>query len=293
MTHLIYTYCNANKGDQLVNDWLYSLHKHVDLTDIDVMVIDFGLTESQRARLRDQGRVQLWPGQADARMSNIQYRELSAFLATHKNYDQICYSDCGDVIFQDDISNLFYQSPDLFKAVIEPEFNFSLHRITLGVSDVRPECLPEIAKTLGLKPTANCGFLIGPATKMGAIWETYSSMCRSAARHGTDQLLINYLLHRDGFAELPRRFNFVTFLNGEAFHYDAERFLADNAGIIPVVHNAGRYDFARTIARFGYRRGRIKPPAYYNGIRLFYWVLGSLYVAASTTQNALKAKRGP
>ena len=276
MRHLIYTYCNAGKGDFLIEHWLKSLCLNVCLSKIDVMVIDFGLSPAQRATLLEQGVI-IWPGIRDGRMSNIQYRHLADFLRVHPHYDQVAYSDCGDLVFQADISGLFERERSKFKAVLEPGFNFGLHKLTLGLRDFRPEKLDDIEHLLGRQPTANCGFLVGPASAMAGIWDHYTAMCKGVEVHGTDQLLINYVIRRHGFEALPRRYNYVVFLNSEDFFYDAEKFLHDQEGIIPVVHNAGRYDFARTIADFGYRQGRMKPWLYPFAIRCLYRVLDVFY----------------
>jgi hypothetical protein len=221
--------------------------------------------------------VLLWPGIPDGRMSNVQYRHLAEFLREHPHYDQVAYSDCGDLVFQADISALFEPMGSTFKAVLEPDFNFGLHRLTLGLRDFRPEKVAALERELGRHPTANCGFLIGPAAEMAEIWTAYTAMCRGVDAHGTDQLLINYIMRRKGFEEQPRRYNYVVFLNSEYFFYDADRFLRDRDGIVPVVHNAGRYDIVRTIANFGYRQGRIKPWIYPFAIRCFYRVLDVFY----------------
>jgi hypothetical protein len=278
-THLLYTYCNDGKGDFLIEHWLESLRLNVSLSKIDVMVIDFGLSPKQRAILQHRG-VLLWPGVADGRMSNVQYRHLAEFLRAHPAYDQVCYADCGDLVFQADISNLFERARAQFKVALEPDFNFGLHKLTLGLKDFKPDKLSEVERVLGRQPTANCGFLIGPASEMAGIWTTYTVMCKSADVHGTDQLLINYIIRCKGFDELPRRYNYVLFLNAEHFYYDADNILHDQAGIVPVVHNAGQHDFARTIADFGYRQGRIKPRLYPFAIRCLYRVLDVFYGVA-------------
>jgi hypothetical protein len=149
--------------------------------------------------------------------------------------------------------------------------------MTLGFGDVRPERLAEIRATIGEQPTANCGIVVGPRDKMMAIWDTYQAFCHGVDLHGTDQLIINYILRRDGFIELDRAWNYVTFINSDRFYYDADGFLCNHAGRIPVVHNAGRHDLVRTITGFGYRCGKIKPRAYTESIRLFYRAIDRLH----------------
>jgi hypothetical protein len=274
--HTLYTHCNAARGDALIQHWLRSAKLHVDLSNIEIVVIDFGLTETQRKQLRNEG-VTLWSARADGRTSNIQYREIAAYLATRPDIDQVIYSDCGDLVFQTDITPILTCGDTRMKAVVEPAFNFALHGLTLGFGDVRPERLDEIRQMLGERPTANCGFVVGPRTKMASVWDVYRTFCHGVGLHGTDQLILNYMLRRDGFVELERIWNYVTFLNDERFYYDSDGFLCNSEGRISVVHNAGRYDPVRTIAGFGYRCGRIRPRVFSESIRLFYRSLNGLH----------------
>lgn len=261
MKNLITTYSNKYKGDFLINDWLVSLKENVDLSNIDILVTDFGLTDEQRERLILEGVV-VNRQEPKGRMSNYHYKFLREFLLENDTYDQVLYSDCGDVIFQSDISHLFQMDKHLFKAVIEPEFSFLLHKKTLGFQDLKRDSIPEIERVLGKNPTVNGGFLIGPSRKMLDIWTEYNKFCHDIGVHGTDQLIISYLLYKEGFHELHKKYNYVTFLNTDNFWMNEENFYENKEGIIPVVHNAGRYDFARAIDNFGYKQGNVKPKAW-------------------------------
>ena len=48
MTHVIVTSSDSRYGDFLVRHWGRSLKTNVDLRDIDVVVLDYGLTAIQR-----------------------------------------------------------------------------------------------------------------------------------------------------------------------------------------------------------------------------------------------------
>ncbi|CAM4218728.1 glycosyltransferase [Zobellia nedashkovskayae] len=261
MKNLIVTYCNKYKGDFLINNWLLSLRKNVDLSNIDILVTDFGLTEEQKEELISEGVI-VQSKEPKGRMSNYHYKFLREFLLENINYNQVLYSDCGDVIFQSDISHLFKLSKHQFKAAIEPEFNFILHKKTLGFQDIKSESIMEIEKILGENPTVNGGFIIGPSSKMKDIWTEYNKFCHNIDVHGTDQLIISYILYKEGFCELPKKYNYVTFLNTESFWINRQKFYENEDGIIPVVHNAGRYDFARAIDNFGYKKGKVRPKAW-------------------------------
>jgi len=53
MRHLIATCSDARYGDFLLQHWLRSLQASVDLHDIDVAVLDYGLTPQQRQYRRE------------------------------------------------------------------------------------------------------------------------------------------------------------------------------------------------------------------------------------------------
>lgn len=276
MKALISTYCNRYKGDFLVHHWLKSLQANVNLNGIDIMVIDFGLTDEQVQMLKDRGVIVNKQEPGKGRMSNFQYKFLGEFLKAHPEYTQVMYSDCGDLIFQQDIAHLFSISPDKLRLVPEPDFNYYLHRLTLGFSDVKREKIREIKKVLKNHPTCNCGFVIGPAKIVASIWDFYKENCNGADVHGTDQLIINYLAYREGFEILPGGYNYVTFLKKEKITKNADGFFTVNDSILPVVHNAGRYNFARAISDFGYLQGTNRKRTFNFLLRIYYKALDGI-----------------
>lgn len=209
------------------------------------------------------------------RMSNYQYKCLADFLE-HHTYDQILYSDCGDVIFQSDISHLFEIGKDKFKAVVEPNFNFFLHKWTLGLKDFKKEKIKEIERVLSDKNTVNGGFVIGPSVKFSQIWQQYLELCHDMKVHGTDQLVLNYIMYRDGFEQLHKKYNYITFLNEEDYRVNEDGLYENDHGVIPVVHNAGRYDFARAVSNFGFKKGEIRPKIYAQLFILYYRSLNQI-----------------
>jgi lipopolysaccharide biosynthesis glycosyltransferase len=283
MRSLIATYCNQNKGDFLIDDWLYSIKTHVNLKDIDIMVIDFGLNDEQVSKLKAHGVIINTQTPLAGRMSNFQYKFLTAFLQKNPIYSQVLYCDCGDIIFQEDISHLFTLEPDKFRLVVEPDFNFTLHRIILGLSDVKPGKIRMIRDKIGRSSTVNCGFVLGPAARMASIWQEYVSLCDTTFVHGTDQLVINYIAYREGFHKLSSTFNYVTFLKNERLRVDKEGFFVTNIGRINVVHNAGKYEFARSISGFGYKKGTVKNRARLLMFRYFFKLLSSVGEAFNWT----------
>jgi hypothetical protein len=273
MKTLISTYCNRYKGDFLIHHWLKSLQANVNLAGIDIMVIDFGLTDEQVKLLKDRGVIVNKQEPEKGRMSNYQYKFLGEYLKAHPEYKQVLYSDCGDLIFQKDISHLFSICPDQLRLVPEPGFNYYLHRLTLGFQDVKKEKIKDIKKVLGAHSTCNCGFVIGPAHLIASVWDFYTENCNAADVHGTDQLIINYLAYKNGFEKLPGKYNYVTFLKTEKISKDTTGFYTLNGEVLPVVHNAGRYNFARAITDFGYMQGTSKKRTFIFLISACYRVL--------------------
>jgi hypothetical protein len=256
MAHLIETYADFRRGDFLVNHWLRSLKENVDLRDVDILVHDYGLTDAQVKQLRELG-ARVERGVRDGRMSNIHYRDLADFLRKYE-YDQVLYSDGGDIIFQSDIRPLFENHKDSYRGVCEDVFTLPMHQWTLGVGDIKGDSYPTIKRLLYKKPMINGGFVLGPARKMVHCWDEYLSLCRDHRRHGTDQIIMSYLMYRDGFVRLPEKYNFVLITTKSRFSITRGRFYDSAGELIPVVHNAGRYDWARSVSRFGYGEDRNK-----------------------------------
>ena len=153
--HVITTCSDARYEGFLVDHWLASLRDNVTLTGVDVIVIDYGLTDRCRARLQASG-VSCHPGRRDGHPTNIRYRELAEILS----------------------------------------------------------------------------------------------------RRSYDQVLVNYLLYKDGFERLETGFNFVLTTATSPYSIRAGVFYDASGEVIPVVHNAGMNHVVRRIRRFGYGRGR-------------------------------------
>jgi hypothetical protein len=73
----IVTCSDFNCGEFLVEHWLKSLRKTGDLEVVDVVVIDYGLNERQRKRLKD---VVLYPSSAVGHPSIIGYWDILRFI---------------------------------------------------------------------------------------------------------------------------------------------------------------------------------------------------------------------
>ncbi len=251
--HAIVTCCDARYSGFLLDHWLVSLQRNVDLTDVDVVVLDYGLTDEQRGALAERG-VLTFSCARDGVVCNVRYRDICRLLDEHP-YDQILSVDGGDVIFQADIRPLFDEDPDSFRAAPEERQIAYFHTLA-DQADLPAARFEEILASLEGRPLVNAGFLIGPARKYRTFWEEYRREASSFDRFGMDQMLLNHVLYRDGFVALDRRYNFVVHTALSPYTIEEGVFLDDERVPIPVVHNAGQSDRTRAIRDFGYGADR-------------------------------------
>lgn len=247
--HAIVTSCDARFGDFLLRHWLESLRANVDLSGVDVVVLDYGLSDAQRRELAARD-VLVLACERNGVISNLRYRDICRLL-DQRDYDQILSVDGGDVIFQADIRPLFDQHPDRFRAVPEQR-QIPFHELVIRRSDLAPERFAEILTFLKGKPMVNAGVVFGPARKFREFWNFYRDTSRAFDCFGMDQMLLNYVLYRDGFAALDPGFNFVLVTASSPYSVRNGVFLDAHGRPIPVVHNAGNVDSMRAIREFGY-----------------------------------------
>jgi hypothetical protein len=112
-------------------------------------------------------------------------------------------------------------------------------------------------------------------------------MIRNKRQFGPDQLVVNYLLHRCGFEELERRYNFVVATSAEPIQIEEGLILDQQGRRIAVVHNAGRNRFLRPIDNFGYGPGHnVLKKEIYTTLRGFYVSRHGLAIAQETVQRS-------
>lgn len=249
MRHAIFTLCDANCGDFLVDHWLKSLQENVDLSNIDIIVLDYGLTDEQRTAIESKGVV-CRPCVRDALLNNLVYRDIAATLQEH-DYDQVVLIDSGDVIFQADFSDVFERDKDQFRGACE-EVDTSIHDVFMGRGDFTDENWKELSTFVRGKPTVNGSSLFAPARKYIALWDVFEKWCKSFDVFCTNQILVNYTIYKEGFVELDPKYNFV--LVAKKFDYTIRDgvFYDKHGEIIPIVHNAGGKDRYRFFKNFGY-----------------------------------------
>jgi hypothetical protein len=257
--NVIITCSDSKCGDFLVNHWLKSLKDNVDLRNIDIAIISYGLKKKHKTALKKEN-VLIFEGKYDGKIVNVRFRDTAHFLAT-KNYDQVLFADGGDIIFQTDISCLFEKNKNKIRISYEetkvPYWKYSLlHKDKFKQSDLK-----KMYPTMNKKPTVNAGVIIAPAKEFSKICRKCFNLIKDKSKWGSDQLALNYLIYKEGFTPLDSKYNFNIWCVEKEFYVSKGKFFLKNGELIPIVHNAGRSDLFRPIENFGYGRkyNKIKP----------------------------------
>ncbi|MEN8183949.1 MAG: hypothetical protein ABFS46_15590 [Myxococcota bacterium] len=242
--HAIITACDARYGNFLARHWLRSLKENVDLEEIDVVVLDFGLEAAQRAQL--EGAV-LVPARREGRINVARRRETARFLEKTA-YDQVLCVDGGDVIFQRDISPLFSLAKDRFRGVQE-RYPIPLGFFLRGA----PRRLRRSVRTqLESRYMVNGGFILGPAKAMRDLGD---AVVPHLAHFKHDQPIVTAYLYERGFEALDETYNLVLWTTRDRFFVDEGIFYRSSGEKVAVVHNTGRTAATRIVSDFGYGRG--------------------------------------
>jgi hypothetical protein len=251
--NVIVTASDSRCGDFLVDHWHRSLRENVQLEGVDIAVLDYGLTAGQRRRVLDAG-MEIRSCIPDGHITNVRYRDIASLLH-ERAYQQVLLADGGDIIFQADISHLFETSSSHMRAVCD-ERKYSLHSVLPILRDFHPDERQAISGFLHDRPQINGGFVLGPADGFLGLWAEFEARAQSMSQFAADQILLNYVLHRDGFEQLPSRYNFVLVAARSKFMVRNGQFYDAAGSLIPVVHNAGHLPFFRRVSRFGYGADR-------------------------------------
>jgi len=247
--HVIVTLSDERCGDFLVEHWAASLQANVNLQDVDVVVLDYGLSSRQREALQAIG-VECYPCVKDGFVGCCCIRDMAKFLS-ERNYDQVLHIDGGDVIFQSDCHSLLSEHCDQFRVVFD-EIDTSCHDLLLPSGDLEPGVLDTIHSALRDKPNINTGLILAPSPKMIDLCRRSLALLQRLQYIYSDQLALNYILYQDGFVHLDGRYNFIPVTTRQKYRIRNGVFLDADDRVIPIVHNAGRYAWARVITRFGY-----------------------------------------
>jgi len=260
--HALLTASDANCGDFLARHWLRSLRENVDTTEIDVVVLDFGLEPRQLAALAG---IEVVAAPRARRVNVARRRALADFLAT-RDYDQVLVVDAGDLVFQRDVSSLFREHRDRFRGVPE-RYPIPLAPFLRGAP---PELRARLRARLREHPMVNGGFLLAPAKEWIDVGRATLPFAEQVAH---DQPLVSLLLHERGFEPLADTWNYVLWTAREPFRIESGRFLGPDGEPLAVVHNTGLRAPFRVIADFGYGSG------YNTRVRKGYLRLARAYAA--------------
>ncbi len=265
--YLIATASDKKYGDFLIEEWLESLIDNVDLKKIQILVLDYGLSKAQEFYLKDK-KIIVYKCIRDGHVVNIRFRDLYNFLIEYP-FEQILTCDSGDIIFQDDISHLFEEHEGEYRAVCEdlaPFFDYFI-----DIESFYKEDIKEIKEVLLLKKMINAGLIIAPYEKMKHLCSVIIKKTKNKNKFGPDQILVNYVLHKEGFISLPTKFNFIPVTCLDEFYIKDGIFYDKHHQKIPVVHNAGNFDYFRSIENFGYNGNHnILKEEVLKGLRTFY-----------------------
>lgn len=273
----IVTCADAAAGDFLADHWLVSLVENVDLSETDVVILDYGLTDAMKERIRERSSALVVPCRKDGHLVVTRFRDLENLLR-HSAYEQVLSCDGGDIIFQSDISHLFARHPSEFRAISE---GYELPFHSVGMRYVQRSLEPVITDTVAHvirdRHLINGGFILAPREKMIALCDFIFSHIRDKNAFGSDQLLLGYRFYTEGFHPLDSRYNFILYTNERSFHIREGKFFDVDGRLIPVVHNTGRFARFRLIERFGFgpERNRLKKNLYRLARLLIYtrWLL--------------------
>ena len=223
---------------------------NVDLSDIDVVILDYGLNENQLEKLRKEN-VEVIKCKCDGHITAIRFRDMVKFLEKH-HYDQVMSCDGGDIIFQTDISNLFKENKNSLRAACEGyRMPFEILSLSLQKS-ISPSIAEEVKKyNVRMRKMINAGVLIGPRKRIIELCNfCYNNI--TDKKFGPDMVLVNYFLYKNNFVELDSRYNFILYTSRIPFVIKDGKFYDNNGKLIPIVHNAGWLSPIRAIAFFGY-----------------------------------------
>lgn len=282
----IITASDRRYGDFLIEHWLRSLRDNADLSDVDVCVLDYGLSEAQRFFLEAHGVV-VEPCRRDGHVVVVRYRDMERLLESRPQYRQACLCDSGDIVFQGNVSAVFDMAPDSFRAVCEDYktmFSLFITPRFFSAEDRR-----RLTDAFMAKPMINGGFVVGSREGMLELARAVDSMIKDPTSYGPDQLIVTWLLHERGFVSLDPIYNYVIPTAKEGLAIKDGRFYT-GAGREPVVvHNAGNVGVLRPVKEFGYGKGKevvLKED--------LYAALRALYVSADgffRTQGTLREHR--
>ena len=271
LKNVIITCSNEKYGDFLINHWFRSLKENVNLTNLDIVVIDYGLNKSQKAQLLKE-KVILFKGTKKYHIVNKRFFDSAKYLK-NKSYDQILFIDGGDTIFQEDITHVFDKNKNTFRVVpLGMEVLFFEWFIFDNFEKKIKEKIWTVVKN---KPVINAGVIFASYNKFLSLCNDMKKLIKNKDAFGPDQIILNYYLYQKGFVFLDSKYNFMMSTEEKGFVVKKGTFYKPDGEKIVIVHNAGQMDFFRPIENFGYGKqlNQIKH-VIYNVKKTQYQILG-------------------
>lgn len=247
--NLIVTASDKKYGDFLIEHWYASVKANVDLEHIDVAVLDYGLSVAQRFYLQSHGVI-VRACERDGHVTSIRYRDMSYLLQEHPEYEQIMLCDSGDIIFQADMSPLFFENTDQFRAVCE-DYK-PLFSIFISNDFFDPDDKERLLSCFVKNPMINGGLVLGPRQKMLGLCDEMNKTIKDKSRFGPDQIVLNGYLYDKGFFRLDSIYNYVIATARDGIAIKNGVFYTGAGRLIAVVHNAGNVGTFRPIEHFGF-----------------------------------------
>ena len=268
--YLIATACNKKYEDFVLNHWFRSLKDNVDLSETDVLIMDYGLSKDIVQKLSEQGAIVRRANREGGLINNTRFLELADFLKENSFYEQVILCDSGDIIFQDDFSHLFKENTTQIRAVTE-DFSPNMDMI---INEAKVENADEIRKKLWKKQLINAGFVVYPRDVYIDFVERTFSRIKDIYAWGVDMILLNYYAYENGFFKLPVIYNFIPTTARVRYKIENGIFYIIKNGEkikVYVVHNAGAYKAFRPVLKFGYGKNyNIPRPLTIFTLRIFY-----------------------
>jgi len=248
---VIFGATDSKFGDFTINHWLKSLKENVNLSNTEIVILDYGMNEEQISKLKEQ-KVIIKKCVRNGHVTIIRYKDMKDFLNETKNrYDQVLATDAGDIIFQSDISELFNKDKTNFRVVCETYNIFNFHNIYSKGMFIE-EDIKNMKELLKDRKMINVGIIFAPVEEFLKICDKFNSILIDKTKFGPEQVALNYILYRDGnFKEIEEKYNYVISTAANAFKINDGKFYS-NGEIIHIVHNTGWKSFLRPVKNFGY-----------------------------------------
>ncbi|MEK7097088.1 MAG: hypothetical protein AAB859_02105 [Patescibacteria group bacterium] len=248
LKNVIITCSNEKSGDFLINHWLKSLKENVNLKNIDVVIIDYGLSKLQKTFLLNE-KIILFEGMNKYHIVNKRFFDAEKFLSKNK-YDQVLFIDGGDIIFQDEITSVFNKDKNTFRVVpLGMEVLFFEWFI---FDNFEKKIKEKIWKVVKNKPVINAGVIFAPYQKFVSLCLLMKKLIKNKESFGPDQITLNYFLYQDGFKFIDNKYNYMMSTEEKRFVVKKGIFYKPTGEKIVIVHNSGQMDFFRPINNFGY-----------------------------------------